>query len=100
MPIKKEKRDIPKMPKEKAEKTQAFKLGKGKHKDNNIFEIDVNIKTGNGWVFVHDNKTAFVVTEVQNQLETIHEIEEFNTEKECLDEIDRLGLIYKEQAHG
>lgn len=94
--IKKEKRIIQKKSKEDVEKTQAFKLGKGNHKNKNKLEYDMNIKTGAGWFFVIVGNEANGLTEMKEgqRFSSLYEIIEKNTEQECLDRIVELGLIY------
>jgi len=81
---------------ENVKKTQAFKLGKGVYKDKDKFEIDTNIKTGAGWALVHDGVKVHAVIEHTVGLHTgsIRDIEDFRTEKKCLDQIKKLGLKY------
>ena len=56
----------------------------------------INKKTGKGFVLVHDKVTAFSIIEGTEETETvsIHIMEEFDTEQECLDRIKELGLKY------
>jgi len=56
----------------------------------------INKKTGAGFTLVHDKVTAFSIIEGTEKTETvsIHTMEEFKSEKECLDRIKDLGLIY------
>ena len=86
-----------KMKKDKAEKTQAWQnSGSSYSEETGELSFDLNQKTGTDWALIHDDKTALAVIEGSEKgfTETIHKIEEFETEQECLDQIKKLGLIY------
>jgi len=63
---------------------------------NEEIEFDITTKDGDGWFFVHDYVTAFLVAEGTLTTETVstHAMEGYDTDQECLDRIIALGLSY------
>ena len=58
--------------------------------------FEANKATGKKFRLVHDGKTAYIVEgSDKNETVSIFTIEEFDTEKEALDRITKLGLKYE-----
>ena len=88
-----------KMKKDKAEKKQVWnKTGSVYDDATEEFSFDMNEATGTGFRLVHDGKTTFAIIKGTEKSIThcVHNIEEFETEQECLDRIKELGLEYTE----
>jgi len=98
--IKTEKQTIKNIGEYKASRLKAYNLADSKYNtDKKELEIMVNVATGKMFRLVHDGKTAFTIIEGtdKNQTACTHNIEEFETVQECLDQIKELGLQYNPQ---
>ena len=99
MTVKITKEIIKNIPEDKAKSKKVYNLIDSKYdKEQKQLEFSYNTATGKNFRLVHDGKTAFVIIEgtEKGATDTIHNIEEFKTEKECLDQIEKLGLIYNQ----
>jgi len=58
-------------------------------------EFTINKSTGKCFRLVHNKEIAFIIEGTdKNETSSVHKIEEFSTEQECLDRIKELGLKY------
>lgn len=75
------------------------KLGTSYDKGKKELTFVTNRSSGVGFRLVHDGKKAFIIEGTKKNItETIHNIEEFVTEKGALDRIKVLGLEYEAPA--
>ena len=61
-----------------------------------VSEVTINTAKGAAFRLVHDGETAFQIIDGTDKTVTscIYTIEEYETEKECLTVIEKLGLKY------
>lgn len=86
-----------KISEEEAEKKAAFtSINSTYDKEKGELTFTVNHLSGKKYRLAHDNKTAWALVEGENTTftSTLHTVEEFDTEKEALDQISKLGLEY------
>ena len=78
-----------------AEQKEAFKYGTYNNLKQEL-TFTVNHVSNRNFRLVHDNIKAYAIVEGQNATitSTLFDVKEFNTEKEALDEIVKLGLEY------
>lgn len=88
-----------KITKLKMEEKEAEKAYKHKDtfydKEKGELILTINKASGKAFRLVHDGNEAFIIEgDEKTVTETIHEVEEFNTEKQVLKRIAKLGLKY------
>ena len=73
--------------------TRIIKKGKLRYREKD-YDVSSSPDKKTAWRMVHDGETVQCLFKSKGETSTIQTLFESKTKQACLDEIDRLGLIY------